>query len=46
MRKTRSWKHTRKDRKQYGNRDGERVIWREIMLNNEMYLVELDDEEE
>jgi len=46
MRKTRSWKHTTKNRKQYGNRDGERAVWKEIMLNNEMYLVELDDEEE
>lgn len=43
MRKTRNWKHTTKNRKQYGNRDGERAVWKEIM---EMYLVELDDEEE
>ena len=44
MRKTRSWKHTRKDRKQYGNRESERQAWRDIMLAEEMYLIKMDDE--
>ena len=46
MRKTRSWKHIKKQPKQYGNRESERTAWSEIMLADELYLVKMEDDHE